>query len=741
MAMQVGGYLPTQHDRFSGGFPLAPVANSGAGFVGLGRDWSGHAWNAVNGEQGLVLVSPNHYLATRHWGGAAQIRVLDPEGVLRTVSQSSLEATNFGIVFNGQTLGDLSLGTTTTAVARVARYGVLDLNGSSTTDSPGSYNNLAVFLYGRGANASSSPRVALTSTTGVSVGGNNTFLTTGRADIQLETGDSGSAVFADWTNPNGTVELAVLGNHAAVNETSNFHNFVGAVSVMDRLNVLMTDDGRALRVVGNPARTWVGQSSTAIGNAGAWGANGPFAQAPSDQFVRFNGSTASNRTVNVSSNHSLRGLYFAGTAGADPFTFGGSSTLTIGRGGVTNYDSDRQVFNAPLSLGSHQFWDAGPGGVLVSNLNTNGRLLEIRTEGTSTINGTISGNGSLALDSGRLVLGGNSTLTGTVWVHLGTLEVHGALTTAGSLRTVEGGLVTGTGRLPGVRGGGRIAPGLAKGILTAASLNPAGGLDLDLEFSAAVPAYGAAAASGNDVLRLTGASPFAATMGSSNAVGVYLDVASLQAGQTFRGGIFTDAAGDFFPSVSGAAFTVCVRDVNGPVTYNGVTYRAYTGPLKIEMTTEPESADFGAGVVAGRVLQLAVRDTFATWAATAFPVETPEADRLPDADPNGDGIRNLMAYALRLDPLATAANRLPEGLQTPAGDEFAFRFRRNKAASDVIYLVETTETLTAWDVYSGSLEVITPDADGDGLVEIVEARVPAGGSRMFGRLRVERPVP
>ena len=75
----------------------------------------------------------------------------------------------------------------------------------------------------------------------------------------------------------------------------------------------------------------------------------------------------------------------------NPVTPPGNSTLTIGRGGIVNYDIARQTFTANLLLGDHQYWDGGAGGITISNLNSNGKLLEITGAGTNRITGNMSG--------------------------------------------------------------------------------------------------------------------------------------------------------------------------------------------------------------------------------------------------------------------------------------------------------------------------------------------------------------
>ena len=472
-AMTITTYSSAANDRFSAGYPTAPVENASPSFVGASLDWSGVGWAPTDATKSFGFLSPRHYLAARHYGGAPSIRIF-ANGSLQTYSQASIEDTGLGVVFSGQTLGDTSVGTLTSAVPSsggLPRYAVLDLNTTSGSNSSTAYTALNILLYGRGPDGNSSTRVGSTLISGVVISGNDHYFTTPRTDVQLEVGDSGSPATHRWTNPNGGQEITLVGNNAAVNATSNFINFLGTFQVMNALNLRMNDDGFALRVVGNPTSTWSGNSNTSIAANAAWGGG----QAPSDKFVNFNAATAgSGRAVTVDNNHNLRGLYFLATATAsDGFTFSGASALTIGRGGITSYDNSRQVFNANLTLGDSQYWNGGSGGITVQALNTNGKLLEITGTGTNRIEGIVSGSGALAVSGGTLQLTAANTYSGNTWVHNGTLavdNVSGSATGTGALNVAAGAALVGTGFIGSISTiSGSVAPGNGIGTLTVAN--------------------------------------------------------------------------------------------------------------------------------------------------------------------------------------------------------------------------------------------------------------------------------
>jgi len=119
---------------------------------------------------------------------------------------------------------------------------------------------------------------------------------------------------------------------------------------------------------------------------------------------------------------------------------------------------------------------------------------------------------------------------------------------------------------------------------------------------------------------------------------------------------------------------------------------------------------------------------FPNWAAQAG-LSGPDAG--PGADPDGDGLPNLLEYALGGSPNSTAAS--PRPTIEVSGDHLAIAFVR--ARSDVTYLVEGSSDLIDWSPIS-----FTPVALGQ--TQIVSDTVPistANPARRFLRLRVTLP--
>lgn len=108
-----------------------------------------------------------------------------------------------------------------------------------------------------------------------------------------------------------------------------------------------------------------------------------------------------------------------------------------------------------------------------------------------------------------------------------------------------------------------------------------------------------------------------------------------------------------------------------------------------------------------------------------------DADSSPAADPNSDGLNNLLCYAFGADPLAPApATLLPACAAIPEGAEtwLSFTYRERLSAPDLTYRVLGSDDLAVWTELTpdGSQvirELADPDADGDGKFALHRVRV------------------
>ena len=132
------------------------------------------------------------------------------------------------------------------------------------------------------------------------------------------------------------------------------------------------------------------------------------------------------------------------------------------------------------------------------------------------------------------------------------------------------------------------------------------------------------------------------------------------------------------------------------------------------------------------------------WAA-AYPdfLALPPADQADSADANGDGLENLLAYAFGLDPLArVSSSDLPRMHAAPFSNTF-FRFRRNKAAPDLLYEVLVSGNLNGdWSAADLNGATVSDVVGEPGIEEVsVPVLLPPGETKRFFRLKVTRVSP
>jgi len=344
------------------------------------------------------------------------------------------------------------------------------------------------------------------------------------------------------------------------------------------------------------AGTSTAGSSTIVNNGGAVG----FGQGGQTSFNGSSDAGASTLIANAGAPGVVLGgiLIPGGLGGVISFnqnSTGGTARVEVfGNGGI-----DISGHNAPgVTIGfleGNGFAALGGNNLIVGSNNRSTTF-----SGAAQDGGNAGGTGGALtkIGTGTLTLSGTNTYTGATTVNAGKLIVDGSIASSSNVTVAAGATLGGHGNVSSVNGTGSIAPGNSPGILTATQVDPSTGMAFTFEFTkTGSPIYSDAAASGNDLLHLTGLTPFTTSLTSANQITVDFSGASLAAGQSYRGGFFTDSA-TATSVISGGSF-VFIGTGGFTVTFDG-------------FVVEP-IADFASGtIVNGTVLEFDIAATGAS---------------------------------------------------------------------------------------------------------------------------------
>lgn len=106
----------------------------------------------------------------------------------------------------------------------------------------------------------------------------------------------------------------------------------------------------------------------------------------------------------------------------------------------------------------------------------------------------------------------------------------------------------------------------------------------------------------------------------------------------------------------------------------------------------------------------------------------------PNADPENDGISNLLEYALALDPLASDTTGLPT--VGTSGGHLSLTYRKDKTATDIMYTPQAGETLAGDWSATGITEAIVSDVGNLQSIMAVDPATISGNAKRFMRLNV-----
>ncbi len=112
-ALVVEGYDPAVNDRFSSGYPDAPVPNDSPKFLGKGLDWSGVGWWKKDPQYSVTLLSSKNFAYTAHNAPQAgdAIVFLGRDGHLHEYHVAKLQMTEVGKQGDNTLYSDTGVGT------------------------------------------------------------------------------------------------------------------------------------------------------------------------------------------------------------------------------------------------------------------------------------------------------------------------------------------------------------------------------------------------------------------------------------------------------------------------------------------------------------------------------------------------------------------------------------------------------------------------------------------------------
>jgi autotransporter-associated beta strand protein len=294
---------------------------------------------------------------------------------------------------------------------------------------------------------------------------------------------------------------------------------------------------------------------------------------------------------------------------------------------------------------------------------------------------TKSGGGTLTLS------GDNSGHMGVIRVSTGILEVMSPLGSPVVLD--DAGILTGYGAVGRTTGSGHV--NIGQYVLHTNGIN---GTSVSAVLSqSGSPSFGSIAAANNGALLVSG------TEALPSEIDIYLGGSSMQTGEKRRGVLASPYVVPLVGNLEQSTVRLFIPDPSGTQSYAGMSWSP--APADIRWTTTVETVDFGAGKRKARILEVRRGGdpvTYTEWRAGCFtnPGELNDpAVSGPMAAPFGDGVSNLMRYALGIPAHVNGSTHLPS-LQK-AGQVLELSFPFNPTLKDIFYRVEASGNRYQWN--------------------------------------------
>ena len=237
-ALVVQGYDPAANDRFSAGYPDAPVPNESTKFIGKGLDWSGVGWWKKDPQYSVTLLSSKNFTYTKHMAPSVgdTISFLGRDGHLHDYHVAKLQMVELGKQGDDTVYADTGVGTFVETVSyddEVSHYPVVF---SQKGVEP--FIGKKILMYGHMARIGTNEIVEGIMLEGMASEYN--FMTQGLTSgmAKVEAGDSGSPAFLVVGG-----KLALLGTHWKIDTDCMVSGIIPG------MNAIMAADGAKLDVV------------------------------------------------------------------------------------------------------------------------------------------------------------------------------------------------------------------------------------------------------------------------------------------------------------------------------------------------------------------------------------------------------------------------------------------------------------------------------------------------------------
>ncbi len=380
-------------------------------------------------------------------------------------------------------------------------------------------------------------------------------------------------------------------------------------------------------------------------------------------------------------------------AGTNPTGTGNATNFVVA--GITLTNPGSGYTSAPSVS-----FSSGSGTAATANLSavSMGAATSIGGSGDIILNPGVSGAFALTkIGPGTLTLNGANTYTGGTSVNAGTLRLNGSL--ASSVTVL----------------GTFIHPGSVAGNVTIT----ASGLDAPASTPSLRNITGNYSLNAGGTLRLAL---------NGNTAGTQYDQVVVSGTVTLGGALDVVAGPNLAP---GSTFTI----INKAGT--ATTGTTFTGKANNSQFTSADGYTFSINYNAGTgndVVLTLIASPLEQWRFANFGSMLNTGIGLDTADNDGDGTSNLMEYGTKMNP---ARHDTAPISATKNGSAIEFVYTRNKAATDVTFTVEWSDTLANdWS----SVGVTSSVLSDNGTTQQIKAIVPVGGGipGKFVRLHVSR---